>query len=326
MNRGSFELSVSIPRDGRATPLREFGHNGFTYVESREGQKFSLKFKNNTAHRVLAVASIDGLSVLEGTKATPQSRGYIIPPYAMVEIKGWRTSLSDINNFVFETKSGGKTYSEGAGEGTGNCGVVAVKVFAEKEKPKPITQIIREEHHHHHDHYPPYVPPYRPPWKPWPEYWCSTTGGYSGNASLAGGITRSVDPSTRGRQGPTGPQGDPGVMGDPGEPLMCFMNSVAEPEFTSDQTLGTSEKYEGQVKKGLMNAPAFNMGTGFGQHEIDRVTEEVFERGSELATLEIYYTDAAALKEIGIDVEKKVAVNVMPQAFQPGFCKAPVAK
>ena len=31
MNRGSFELSVSIPRDGRATPLREFGHNGFTY-------------------------------------------------------------------------------------------------------------------------------------------------------------------------------------------------------------------------------------------------------------------------------------------------------
>lgn len=319
MNRGSFELSVSIPRDGRATPLREFGHNGFTYVESREGQKFSLKFKNNTARRVLAVASIDGLSVLEGTKATPQSRGYIIPAYSQVEIKGWRTSLDDINGFVFETKSGGKTYSEGAGEGTGNCGVVAVKVFAEKEKPKPITQIIREEHHHHHDHpvYP-YVPPYRPPWKPWYEgpYWCST-----GGSSLSGEITRSVDPATYSGKVP-----DSLGAFAPDEPLMCFMNSVAEPEYTSDQTLGTSEKYEGHVKKGLMNAPAFNMGTGFGQHEIDRVTEELFERGQELATLEIYYTDAAALKEIGIDVEKKVAVNVMPQAFQPGFCKAPVAK
>jgi hypothetical protein len=326
MNRGSFELSVSIPRDGRATPLREFGHNGFTYVESREGQKFSVKFKNNTARRVLAVASIDGLSVLEGTKATPQSRGYIIPAYSQVEIKGWRTSLDDINSFVFETKSGGKTYSEGTGEGTGNCGVVAVKVFAEKEKPKPT--IVREEHHHHHHHDhtvfpPPYRPPYTPPWKPWYEgpYWASTGNmSVGGSCDNSGGFNGQYTSKTLGAEGPVG------SPGDPGEPLMSFMNSVAEPEFTSDQTLGTTEKYEGQVKKCLLSAPAFNMGTGFGQHEIDRVTEEFFERGSELSTLEIYYTDAAALKEIGIDVDKKVAVNVMPQAFQPGFCKAPVAR
>jgi hypothetical protein len=326
MNRGSFELSVAVNRDGRATPLREFGHNGFTYIESREGTKFVLKFRNNTASRVLAVPSIDGLSVLEGGKATPQSRGYIVPAYTQVEIRGWRTSLNDINDFVFERKETGKTYSEGVGEGTGNCGVIAIKVFSEKEKPKP--KIIREEHHHHHhhDHYPTY-PPYRPPWKPWPEYWCST-GGTAGG-SLSGHITKSVDPETfgslmssvAGPKGACGPVGEPGPPGVAGESYACFMNSVAEPEFTSDQTLGLPKE-----KITFSAAPAFNMGCGFGQHQVDRVTEEFFERGRELALLEIYFTDAGALKEIGIDVEKKVAVNVMPQSFAAGFCKAPVAR
>jgi hypothetical protein len=315
MNRGSFELSVSIPRDGRVTPLREFGHNGLTYVESREGQKFSLKFRNNTARRVLAVASIDGLSVLEGTKATQQSRGYIVPAYCQVEIKGWRTSLEDINNFVFEKKAGGKTYSEGVGEGTADCGVIAVKVFSEKEKPTP--QIIREEHHHHHHGWP-LVPIYpRPPWKPWFEdtYWCATSVG----------TTKCADPNNFNTC--TGTVADSlSASAAPNAPGAVFMNCVAEPEFTSDQTLGTTENYEGQIKKGLISAPVFNMGTGFGQHETDRVTEEHFERGSELATLEVYYTDAAALKEIGIDVDKKVAVNTLPQSFRPGFCKAPVTR
>jgi hypothetical protein len=321
MNRGSFELSVSIPRDGRVTPLREFGHNGFTYVESRDGQKFSLKFRNNTAHRVLAVPSIDGISVLEGTKATPQSRGYIVPAYSQVEIKGWRTSLDDISSFVFERKESGKTYSEGVGEGTQNCGVIAVKVFAEKEKPQP--KIIREEHHHHHhhDHWPIINPP---PWRPYKpywygDYWCST-GGDTGNVSF-GGMVRQVDPNTY-----TGKVADSlGAFAPDAPDMCCFMNSVAEPEFTSDQKIGTSAQYSAELKTSL-NAPAFNMGTGFGQHERDSVTEERFERGRELETLTIYYTDAAALKEIGIDVEKKVAVNVMPQAFAAGFCKAPVTR
>jgi hypothetical protein len=97
-----------------------------------------------------------------------------------------------------------------------------------------------------------------------------------------GEITKSVDPNVytgkvQDSLGATAP--------DAPEIRCCFMNSVAEPEFTSDQTLGHSEKYEGQIKKGLMNNPAFNMGTGFGQHETDRVTEELFERGAELETL-----------------------------------------
>ncbi len=333
MNRGSFELSVAINRDGRATPLREFGHNGNTYVESRDGTKFTLKFKNNRAHRVLIVPSIDGLSVLEGTVATPQSRGYIVPAYSSVEIKGWRTSLEDINDFVFEKKESGKTYAEGTGNDTANCGVIGVKVFAEKEKPKP--QIIREEHHHHHHHDNwPWVdptPPWRPP-TPWKPYWhrdilygtsCGSLGasgpvGPSGPPGEMGDITKCVDPNTYTGKIHTDALG--GIAPDAPE-MCCFMNSVAEPEFTSDQTLGLP-------KKGLISAqvPTFDMGTGMGAHQKDRVTEEFFERGKELEQMLIFYASAKSLGEIGIDVEKKVAVNVMPQAFAAGFCKAPVTR
>jgi hypothetical protein len=326
MNRGSFELSVAINRDGRATPLREFGHNGNTYIESRDGQKFTIKFKNNRAHRVLVVPSIDGLSVLEGTPATPQSRGYIVPAYSSVEIKGWRTSLEDINDFVFERKD--KSYVAGTGNDTANCGVIGLKVFAEKEKPRTITQIVREEHHHHHHDLWPWIEP-TPPWRPstpWRPYWHRDILYGSTTCAAQGEVTRSVDPTYT--AGAMGAQGPVGSMGDPGEPLMCFMNSVAEPEFTSDQTLGTSEKYEGGVKKGLISAqvPQFDMGTAYGAHQKDKVTEEVFERGADLETMMIYYASAKALAEIGIDVEKKVAVNVMPQAFAAGFCKAPVTR
>lgn len=324
MNRGSFELSVAINRDGRATPLREFGHNGYTYIESREGTKFTLKFKNNRAHRVLIVPSIDNVSVLEGTVATAQSRGYIVPAYSSVEIKGWRTSLEDINDFVFERKDSGKTYAEGSGNDTVNCGVIGVKVFAEKEKPKP--QIVREEHHHHHHHDSPWIDPtpWYPPKPPWKPYWHrdilygGSTCGSSTCGSLGGEITKSVDPNTYtgkvhldslGASAPDAPE------------MCCFMNSVAEPEFTSDQTLGLP-------KKGLITAqvPNFDMGTGMGAHQKDHVTEEHFARGTELETMLIFYASAKSLGEIGIDVEKKVAVNVMPQAFAAGFCKAPVAR
>jgi hypothetical protein len=316
MDRGSFELSVAINRDGRATPLREFGHNGNTYIESRDGQKFTIKFRNNRAHRVLIVPSIDGLSVLEGTPATPQSRGYIVPAYSSVEIKGWRTSLEDINEFVFERKDSGKTYAEGTGNDTANCGVIGVKVFDEKLKTwQQLARIVEEHHHHHHHHdYWPSVPePIYPkyPWKPYQPYWCST-GGTSGGNESGNAIYGALSGHDQ------GPMLTNSLKPDMSNTVRC-MNSVAAAEFTSDQVLSAP-------KKSVAAAPSFDMGTGFGSHVKDKVSEETFERGQELETMLIFYASAKSLAEIGIDVEKKVAVNVMPQAFQAGFCKAPTTR
>jgi hypothetical protein len=330
MNRGSFELSVSIPKDGRSTTIREFGNNGYTYVESREGQKFTLKIRNNSARRVLAVPSIDGLSTLDGEIATPQSRGYIVPAYSSVEIKGWRTSLEDVNDFVFERKESGKTYAAGTNNDTANCGVIAVMIFGEKQKPQPA----REEHHHHHHHHEHYPwrtwyehYPYRP-YPPYPEIWCSTSlGGESAENIVLGDGLHGNGPvpmfmaSTGDVSGNSAPSAPPPSQAGQSGMLRCMNMSaqVGSAEYTSDQKIGGSYSTKAAA------TPSFNMGTGFGAHQKDHVSEAQFERGDQLTVLSVYYTDAAALREIGIDVDKKVTINVMPQAFQSGFCKAPKA-
>lgn len=294
MNSNMLELSVTVRnREGRYTKIKEFGHNGLTYIEGREGQNFAIHFRNNTARRVLAVPSVDGLSALDGEAATPDSRGYIVEPYSSVEVKGWRTSLDDLSLFVFKKKDG--SYSAQVGEGTANCGVIAVKVYAEKEKPapRPSKIIIREEHHHHHDHYPHWPTPVWPrrPYEPYwgPTYTCGTpgemmrsVGDSSANASLDSGVMKCA------------------------HPVSATSFSVGAQQLSND-------------------APEFSLGAGFGEHLKDTVTEAAFERAAEITTLALYFTDAASLEKIGISLKKDVAVSapVLPQAFRAGFCKAP---
>jgi hypothetical protein len=286
MNKSSFELSVCV--SGR-TPIREFGHNGHTYVEGRNGQKFTLRFRNNTATNVLAVPSLDGLSAIDGGPATDESRGYIIPGYSSVEIKGWRTSLNGVSDFIFKMKESGETYAEQTDNNVANCGVIAVRVFEEKAKPiERIVEVIKERHHHHH-HYDdpiwpkPYYPWYQPSWKA--EH---TSGTLDGSFSVEGGTS---DLSNHAHTHTTG-----GLIS--GILRSKTVNQVSE-------------------------SPAFDMGTGFGEHTKDVVTESVFERGVLKETLEIYYASAQALTRCGINLEKAVAVNSMPQAFAVGYCMPP---
>jgi hypothetical protein len=71
--------------------------------------------------------------------------------------------------------------------------------------------------------------------------------------------------------------------------------------------------------------PSFNLGTGWGEAQDDKVEEANFDRGIELAELTIYYSDAQGLKDAGIEVDKKPAItrSVLPRGFN-GFCKPPV--
>lgn len=191
MNINSFEMAVAIPSRNGLTKIKEFGHGGNTYVESRDSQEFAIIFKNNSASRVLAIPSVDGLCTLDGESATEKSRGYVVPAYSSVEIKGWRTSLEDINAFVFAKKEG--SYSEGVGHGTQNCGVIAIKVIAEKQ-PDILKSIFvnwpKTEHHHHHY---PMVP--RPYWD-YPDIWCGPTDTIRCCADVGGSTDHILGSST----------------------------------------------------------------------------------------------------------------------------------
>ena len=109
-------------------PVKKYIHNGKTYIEAKEGSEFSIKIKNNTLNRQLAIVSVDGLSVVDGEAPSDKSRGYIINAKSSVEIKGYRISDSEIASFKFVPRENGYAKSKGTPE---NSGGIGIRVFDE---------------------------------------------------------------------------------------------------------------------------------------------------------------------------------------------------
>jgi hypothetical protein len=287
MKHNQFEMTVCV--NGR--PIREFGHRGLTFVEGRKNQPYTIRFRNNTSKRVLAVVSVDGLCVVDGKPADNDSRGYIVPAYQQTEITGWRTSLEETHDFVFDAKP--RAYSTQTQKDDINCGVVEVKVFYEVFKVAALGNILRSvshEHHHHHHHWP------QSTWVPMtpcdPHYACCTSLGSPGIS----------DP--------------PNITSSVGNSLGLDMSEVHVNFAASAQNMSAAAPAQ--------KTPDFNLGTGWGKVNEDKVDEAKFERGFEAADFSIYYSDAAGLKMTGIEVDKKPAVSkpVLPRGFN-GFCKPP---
>lgn len=308
-----FELSVAVPSKHGTSKIPEYGHAGLSFVEGRKNQPYTLKLRNDSAGRVLAVVSIDGLNVVDGQPCTPQSRGYVVPAYSTVEIEGWRTSLTEVHRFKFEAKQ--HSYAKGSTGEVQNCGVIAAKFFSEKFKMPDFKTIIEEHHHHHHHHEHPVYPIVRP-WRypTWPEIWYTTCG------STSAGVTGNV-----------GPSGMSGV-------LRSASSAQYSASVGAEQMKCSFNAGEGQVTSAanMVNAslsaevPDFKLGTGWGEAKADSVSETLFERDKELCTLTLYYAEAADLERVGIKLAKEIAVTspatpALPQAF-PGFCKPPVSR
>lgn len=307
-----FELSVAVPSRHGTSKIPEYGHKGLTFVEGRPGQPYTLKLRNDSAQRVLAVVSVDGLNVVDGQPCTPQGRGYIIPAYSAVDIDGWRTSLSEVHRFKFEGKD--QSYSKSATGETQNCGIISAKFFSEKPDPLQPYKEVHHHHHHYEDHwypvpYPVYPRP-TPIWPTWREIW------YTSSAGPTGAV------------GASGPVGTTGSLSD--MTIKCASNT-ASGEYTVSNSMGSGgSTLAANFMAATSDVPEFKLGTGWGEAKADSVSETKFEREKELCTLAIYYADAPALERVGIQLTKDVAVTTpaapeLPRGF-PGFCKPPVSR
>ncbi len=152
MNKSNY--SVEILANGH--PLQEFFDNGKHYIEARKGTEFSLRIKNNGFKRILAVPSVDGLSVLDGKEAGEKSSGYIINGYDSLTIDGWRVSDSEVRKFFFSNPE--ESYAKRKSKGD-NLGVIGVAIYREKENHTCPAPIIIKEPYPIFPEYPKY--PYR---------------------------------------------------------------------------------------------------------------------------------------------------------------------
>ncbi len=145
------ELSVLV--NGRK--IRLFNHEGKTFLEGRENSEFTLEITNNNWARILAIPSIDSLSVIDGLEASNDSPGYIVQRMGSTKISGWRLDTERAASFKFSKKS--ESYVKGVTDSDRNVGIISIRVWAEKVPDSPQIH-----------YYPVYVPTYV---HPWPNYW-----------------------------------------------------------------------------------------------------------------------------------------------------------
>ena len=128
-------FSVSL-EDGSGSPLRTFSHDGTTWVLGENGDRYVVVVRNPTAERVEAVVSVDGRDAITGRVASfSRSRGYIVPPFGMVRVEGFRQSLDSVATFRFSDPS--DSYSSRLGSPQ-NVGVIGVAFFRERQHEFPI--------------------------------------------------------------------------------------------------------------------------------------------------------------------------------------------
>lgn len=177
------KYNVQVLVDGKQ--VKEYNKYGNIYIESKFGTEYSIKLKNNTYKRVLAIVSIDGINTISGEIAKPDSTGYVINAYNSVEIKGYRENNDGGGRFRFTEKNSG--YAKTI-DGTGiNSGVIGVMFTAEADASVVIQQIIQQsvdDYKNFPQH--PWSEPVKP-WAPSPPYtetWFSNSTGTGGSDYL----------------------------------------------------------------------------------------------------------------------------------------------
>jgi hypothetical protein len=129
VRRGDFPVEAMIVGESnRMFPTRALAHNEFL-VTGDNGARYTIIVRNRSGERVEAVASVDGLDVLDGEAARLSKRGYVIEAGDTLAIEGFRQSQNQVAAFRFGTV--GESYAASKGE-TRNVGVIGVAVFADR--------------------------------------------------------------------------------------------------------------------------------------------------------------------------------------------------
>ncbi|HEX4337054.1 MAG TPA: hypothetical protein VH062_14145 [Polyangiaceae bacterium] len=121
-------VTVSIV-DANGSPLRAAHLDGRTVTVGSDGDRYMVRIDNRSPVRVEAVATVDGLDVIDGSDGSMHKRGYVIAPYDTLDIAGFRESEGSVRAFRFGSVS--DSYAAQRGKDR-NVGVVGVAVFRER--------------------------------------------------------------------------------------------------------------------------------------------------------------------------------------------------
>lgn len=127
MYRNGFEFTVLV----RGKAVREYVHNGRTYIEGRDDSAYKLKITNNSGVDAEVVLSVDGLDVIDGEVASAKKTGYVVPAWRSIIVDGWR--LNDRESAAFEFGASGEAYAASKDKPR-NVGVIGAAFYSRKQR------------------------------------------------------------------------------------------------------------------------------------------------------------------------------------------------
>ena len=102
------------------------------YVAGEPGHEYSLRLRNCSDRRVLAVVSVDGINAISGETAAPDQTGYVLDAGASLEVQGWRKDYQRTAAFYFTDVADAYAARTGRPD---NVGVIGVAAFRERAAP-----------------------------------------------------------------------------------------------------------------------------------------------------------------------------------------------
>jgi len=128
-------IAVEVRVDGHWVPLHRAPRaRDRHYFEAERGENYALRIRNRTDRRVGVLISVDGLNAVSGTRSalSPHEPMYVLGPRESTTIRGWRTSLDDVRQFVFVDEE--RSYASRSDQANGDMGWIRVLAFEERER------------------------------------------------------------------------------------------------------------------------------------------------------------------------------------------------
>ncbi len=121
------KIDFSVKSDNASLPL--YRDNGRYYLQGKAGQAYRLVYHNNSKTAIYeVVASVDGLDVLDGSKASRYNRGYVLKPNATLVIEGFRKSDDAVASFIFSKPADAYAANTAAGS-VNNTGIIGTAIY-----------------------------------------------------------------------------------------------------------------------------------------------------------------------------------------------------
>lgn len=132
--------------DERGDHFPTFAHGGELWIAGVEGERYNLRIQNNTPERVEVVVSVDGRDVITGRLGDyVKQRGYVLDPFGVLVIEGYRQSLDKVAAFRFADLADSYTARLGTPI---HAGVIGLAAFSERKwirrRKRPLAPVEGE--------------------------------------------------------------------------------------------------------------------------------------------------------------------------------------